>query len=95
MVSGPRPLPLPALEEILLHRRTCQAQTVYTAHLTWLIGAQLFTLAGGKDYPVPGVSTLFPYISQPQDRRSAGDIRQSVLTHLNAHRKESHHGQAI
>lgn len=95
MVSGPRPLPLPALEEILLHRRSRQVQAVYTAHLTWLIGAQLFALAGGKDYPVPDAPTLFPDSSFPLDRRTAGDIRQSVLTRLNAKRKESYHGQAI
>lgn len=95
MVSGSRALPLPALEEILLHRRTRHAQAIYTAHLTWLIGAQLFALAGGKDYPVPDVSALFPDTAHPQDRRSAGDIRQSVLTRLNTHRKESHHGEAV
>lgn len=95
MVSGVRPLPLPALEEILLHRRARQAQALYTAHLTWLIGAQLFALGGGRDYPVPDVSTLFPDASQPRDRRTAEDIRQSVLTRLNTRRKEKSHGQAI
>lgn len=95
MVSGTRALPLPALEEILLHRRARQAQAVYSAHLTWLVGAQLFALGGGKDYPVPDVASLFPDTSRPQDRRTAGDIRQSVLTRLNAAGKEKTYGQAI
>lgn len=95
MVSGSHPLPMPALEEILLHRRTRQAQALYTAHLTWLIGAQLFALGGGKDYPVPDVPSLFPDTSRPRDRRTAEDIRQSVLTRLNTGRKEKNNGQAI
>ena len=92
MVSGQRALPLPALQEVLLHRKTQHAQTIYAAHLTWLIGAQLFTLAGGRDYPVPDILTIFPDASLPRDRRSAEDVRQSILTHLTCVRKENDHG---
>ncbi len=94
MVSGHPSLPLPALQEVLLHRRARQAQSLYTAHLTWLIGAQLFTLGGGKDYPVPDALALFADAAVPRDRRSALDIRQGILSRLNA-RKEEPHGQAV
>lgn len=94
MVAGSRPLPLPALQEVLLHRRNTQAQGLYTAHLTWLIGAQLFTLGGGQDYPVPDALSLFADTAAPRDRRTPLDIRQGVLNRLNA-RKEENHGQAV
>lgn len=93
MVSGQRPLPLPALQEVLLHRKARQAQAVYTAHLTWLIGAQLFALGGGRDYPVPDALSLFPDAAIPRDRRNAADIREGVLTQLkHPTRKENDHG---
>lgn len=86
-----------ALQEVLLHRKACQAKKSYAAHLTWLIGAQLFALGGGKDYPVPDVFALFPDTAAPRDRRSADSIRQDVwarLTHSPTHsdRKETDHG---
>ena len=59
-----------------------QAQQTYAAHLLWLVGAQLFTLGGGKDYPVPDVFTLFQDESLPRDRRTADDVRQSILARL-------------
>lgn len=90
MVSGTHRLTIPALRDILMHRKACQAQSLYTAHLTWLIGAQLFTLAGGRDYPVPDVLTVFPQPSAPRDHRTAQDIRQAILTQLT--RKEESHG---
>lgn len=67
----------------MLHRKGEHAQRAYTAHLLWLIGAQLFTLGGGKDYPVPDVFALFPDDALPRDRRTADDVRQSILTRLN------------
>lgn len=79
---------------MLLHRRTRQAQHLYAMQLSWLIGAQLFTLGGGQDYPVPDAFSLFADAAAPRDRRSAGDIRQGVLAHLN-NRKEEHHGEAV
>ncbi len=82
MVSGHRPMPLSALREVLLHRKATQAQNLYATHLTWLIGAQLFALGGGKDYPVPDVFTLFPDNTLPRDRRTGADVRQSVLARL-------------
>lgn len=94
MVSGSHPLPLPALQEVLLHRRSLHARQLYAAHLTWLIGAQLFALGGGEDYPVPDALSLFADASAPRDRRSAPDIRQEVLNRLNA-RKEDTHGEAV
>ena len=86
-------MPLPALQEILLHRKTRQVQSVYTAHLTWLIGAQLFALGGGRDYPVPDVLSLFPDTSLPRDRRSAAQVQQSILSRLtDPIRKEAGYG---
>lgn len=86
-------MPLPALQEVLLHRKARQAQAVYTAHLTWLIGAQLFALGGGRDYPVPDVLSLFPDASLPRDRRNAHTIREDVLARLtHPTRKEDDHG---
>lgn len=93
MVSGFRPLPMAALRELLLHRKAAQAQEIYRTHLTWLIGAQLFALGGGQDYPVPDVFALFPDPAQPHDHRTAGDICQGILHRLShPPRKESHHG---
>jgi len=78
---------------VLLHRRARQAQAVYTTHLTWLIGAQLFALGGGRDYPVPDALSLFGDVAPPRDRRSAADVRQSVLRRLtHPTRKEDDHG---
>lgn len=86
-------MPLPALQEVLLHRKASQAQSIYAAHLTWLIGAQLFALGGGRDYPVPDVFSLFPDTSLPRDRRTAAQVQQGILTHLTQPtRKEDDHG---
>lgn len=86
-----------ALREVLLHRKAQRAQKTYAAHLTWLIGAQLFALGGGQDYPVPDIFSLFPDSAMPRDRRSAQSIRQTVLMRLNRpngnpNRKETDHG---
>lgn len=86
-------MPLPALQEVLLHRKASQVQRTYAAHLTWLIGAQLFALGGGRDYPVPDVFSLFPDTSLPHDRRTAAQVQQDILLHLNKPiRKEDDHG---
>ncbi len=88
MVSGQRPMPMAALQEVLLHRKAAQARSLYAAHLTWLIGAQLFALGGGRDYPVPDVLALFPKSGLPRDRRSAQDVRRSVLSRLTKQKGE-------
>ena len=93
-----RPVHLPALREVLLHRKAEQAQRHYAVHLLWLLGAQLFALGGGRDYPVPDVYALFPDEAAPRDRRSAQDVRQSILRRLTLtdpptiYRKENRHG---
>lgn len=82
-----------ALREVLLHRQREQHKADYAAHLLWLLGAQLYALSGGQDYPVPGISALFPDDAAPRDRRSAADIQQSILNQLT--RKEPSHGKAL
>lgn len=95
MVSGAiRPLPLPALSALLLHRQTMRHQQDYLLQLVWVAGAQLFALGGGKDYPMPEPSALFPEI--PADQRDARAIRQAVLQQIRSSAgKEEHHGQAV
>lgn len=88
MVSGQRPMPIGALREVLLHRKATQAQNLYATHLTWLVGAQLFALGGGRDYPVPDVFSLFPDSTLPRDRRTAADVRQGVLSRLTSTKGE-------
>lgn len=68
------------LGEVLAHRRLSAMREDYAAHLTWLVGAQLYALCGGRDYPVPDPAGLFT--GAPRDRRSAEDIRQGVLSRL-------------
>ena len=84
------PLPLAALREVLLHRRARDAQRAYHAHLTWLVGAQLYALGGGREYPVPDVYAIFPDDALPRDRRCAEDVRQSILARLTHSTRKEH-----
>ena len=68
------------LGEVLAHRRLSAMREDYAAHLTWLVGAQLYALCGGRDYPVPDPAGLFT--GAPRDRRNAEEIRQGVLSRL-------------
>ncbi len=70
-----------SLEPLLLLRQRQRLKADYALHLLWLIGAQLFTLGGGEDYPIPAVRDLFP------DEMPAADpdgqaIRRQLLTRL-------------
>lgn len=73
-------LPPSALAEVLAFRRQAALRADYAAHLTWLVGAQLYTLGGGQDYPVPDPAALFA--PAQRDRHGAEDIRQRVLRQL-------------
>lgn len=70
------------LGQVLAHRRLDAMRKDYAAHLTWLVGAQLYALSGGRDYPVPDPAGLFTGAPTPGDRRSAEDIRRGVLRRL-------------
>ena len=41
------------LEHMLILRQRERLQRDYALHLLWLTGLQLFSLSGGRDYPVP------------------------------------------
>ena len=79
MTTVPSPV---LLGQVLAHRRLDAMREDYAAHLTWLVGAQLYALSGGQDYPVPDPAGLFPGAPAPGDRRSAEDIRRGVLRRL-------------
>ena len=70
------------LGQVLAHRRLDAMREDYAAHLTWLVGAQLYALSGGRDYPVPDPAGLFTGAPAPRDRRNAEEIRQGVLSRL-------------
>lgn len=70
------------LGQVLAHRRLDAMREDYAAHLTWLVGAQLYALSGGRDYPVPDPAGLFTGAPAPGDRLSAEDIRRGVLRRL-------------
>ena len=79
MTTVPSPV---LLGQVLAHRRLDAMREDYAAHLTWLVGAQLYALSGGRDYPVPDPAGLFAGAPAPGDRRSAEDIRRGVLRRL-------------
>lgn len=79
MTTVPSPV---LLGQVLAHRRLDAMREDYAAHLTWLVGAQLYVLSGGRDYPVPDPAGLFTGAPAPGDRRSAEDIRRGVLRRL-------------
>ena len=79
MTTVPSPV---LLGQVLAHRRLDAMREDYAAHLTGLVGAQLYALSGGRDYPVPDPAGLFAGAPAPGDRRSAEDIRRGVLRRL-------------
>lgn len=79
MTTVPSPV---LLGQVLAHRRLDAMREDYAAHLTWLVGAQLYALSGRRDYPVPDPAGLFTGAPAPGDRRSAEDIRRGVLRRL-------------
>ena len=79
MTTVPSPV---LLGQVLAHRRLDAMREDYAAHLTWLVGAQLYALSGGRAYPVPDPAGLFTGAPAPGDRRSAEDIRRGVLRRL-------------
>lgn len=79
MTTVPSPV---LLGQVLAHRRLDAMREDYAAHLTWLVGAQLYALSGGRDYPVPDPAGLFTGAPAPGDRRSAEDIHRGVLRRL-------------
>ena len=79
MTTVPSPV---LLGQVLAHRRLDAMREDYAAHLTWLVGAQLYALSGGRDYPVPDPAGLFTGAPAPRDRRNAEEIRQGVLNRL-------------
>ena len=81
---------LPALQEVLVEHKRRQSQQLYAAHLVWVLGAQLFALGGGQDYPIPDVYALFPDASGVRDHRTANDIRRLILDKL---RRPSTHSE--
>lgn len=64
---------------------------MYLMQLVWHLGAQLFALGGGRDYPVPDAFSLFEEGVRPDDKRSLEDIRLGLLRRL-GFRKEVNHG---
>ena len=74
------------LEVLLLHRLEDRARQDYALHLMWLTGLQLFSLGGGRDYPVPSPTALFPH--HRKDADTAEDIRERILRRLQVERSE-------
>ena len=73
------------LEHVLILRQRERLQRDYALHLLWLTGLQLFSLSGGRDYPVPDpVQALSMDI--PADHASAQTIRSRVLRALREER---------
>lgn len=88
------PLRVPALSLLLQERRAEQLRQAQLMHLVWLLGAQLFALGGGEDYPVP--DPLREYIRTPGADRSAAQIRDDLLRRLRQSTgKETSHGSAV
>ena len=69
-------LPPAPLGEVLALRRVAALRQGYAAHLTWLVGAQLYALSGGRDYPVPDPAGLFT--GAPAPGACAGGLGASV-----------------
>ncbi|MGN0747312.1 MAG: hypothetical protein ACI4ML_11595 [Aristaeellaceae bacterium] len=84
MLSG-MPLRPGLLESVLALRLRERMQRDYALHLLWLTGLQLFSLGGGRDYPVP--DPVQALSMQPTvDAASAQTIRRSVLRALREER---------
>jgi len=48
-----------AVREVALHRRLLQDRNLYAMQLLWMLGAQVFMLGGGGEYPMPEPGALF------------------------------------
>ncbi|MGN1019817.1 MAG: hypothetical protein ACI4O7_05545 [Aristaeellaceae bacterium] len=73
------------LEQTLRLRQRERLQVEYALQLLWLTGLQLFSLGGGRDYPVPDPAQA---LSAPAagDAASARTIRMRVLRALREER---------
>lgn len=80
-------LPPRLLELLMLKRMEDLARQEYALQLMWLTGLQLFSMAGGRDYPIPSPGEVFP--GRRSDSTSAEDIRQRILRLLQEERSES------
>ena len=73
------------MEHMLIMRQRERLQRDYALHLLWLTGLQLFSLSGGRDYPVPDpVQALST--DTPADTASAQTIRSRLLRALREER---------
>ena len=75
------------LESVLIHHRKQQAHQEYALHLLWLIGLQLFSLAGGSCYPIPSPTEVFSPVQEESD--NANDIRLRILQRLHGERSDA------
>lgn len=75
------------MESLLIRRREQQAHQEYALHLLWLIGLQLFSLAGGSCYPIPSPTEAFLPIQAGSD--TANDIRLRILQRLHGERNDA------
>lgn len=83
-----------ALSLLLETRQAERLRQLQLMHLVWLVGAQLFTLSGGGDYPVP--DPLLSLLRDPSAHLTAGQIRRSVLRRLRQlSGKEATHGSGV
>ncbi len=80
------PLQPRQLEAMLIARRDARARQDYALHLLWLTGLELFTLSGGRDYPVPSPSAAF--MPAQDDSSTAAEIRQRLLQRLMEERSD-------
>ena len=79
------PLRPKLLENVLILRQHDRLKADYALHLLWLTGLQLFSLSGGRDYPVPDPVQALS-MDAPADHVSAQTIRSRVLRVLREER---------
>lgn len=73
------------LEHVLILRQRDRLKADYALHLLWLMGLQLFSLSGGRDYPVPDPVQALS-MGSPAPAASAQTIRSRVLRALREER---------
>ena len=73
------------LERVLILRQRDRLKADYALHLLWLTGRQLFSLSGGRDYPVPDPVQALS-MDSPAPAASAHTIRSRVLRALREER---------
>ena len=81
-----------SLSVLLAAREHERARMAYSVQLLWTIGAQLYGLSGGEDYPVPDYFTMFPPKRMPGQNMTADQIRRKVLRDLERRRG---HGRTV